>query len=107
MTSAGPTTPSAAKTITEHEAQEVDRANATGRTTGGVRPRPVALAERWDRWAALSQENGFVPLTPGWPNDPETVEEARAHPEVFAHKSVGQVATHSRESSGDWPGRPR
>jgi pimeloyl-ACP methyl ester carboxylesterase len=37
---------------------------------------------------------GFAALTPGWPDDPETVEEANAHPEVFAHKSVGQVADH-------------
>ena len=28
------------------------------------------------------------------PDDPDTVEEANAHPEVFAHKSVGQVADH-------------
>jgi pimeloyl-ACP methyl ester carboxylesterase len=33
-------------------------------------------------------------LTPGWPDDPDTVEEANAHPEVFAHKTVGQVADH-------------
>jgi pimeloyl-ACP methyl ester carboxylesterase len=33
-------------------------------------------------------------LTPGWPDDPETVEEAKAHPEVFAGKTIGQVADH-------------
>jgi pimeloyl-ACP methyl ester carboxylesterase len=33
-------------------------------------------------------------LTPGWPDDPETVEEAAEHPEVFAGKSIGQVADH-------------
>jgi pimeloyl-ACP methyl ester carboxylesterase len=31
-------------------------------------------------------------LTPGWPDDPETVDDANAHPEVFAHKGVGDVA---------------
>src|SRR5439155_796693 len=31
---------------------------------------------------------------PGWPDDPETVSEAKAHPEVFAGKKVGQVADH-------------
>jgi non-heme chloroperoxidase len=35
-----------------------------------------------------------VALTPGWPDDPETVEEATEHPEVFAGKSIGQVADH-------------
>ena len=34
---------------------------------------------------------------PGWPDDPETVEEANANPEVFAHKTVGQVADHFAE----------
>ncbi|MBS0297262.1 MAG: alpha/beta hydrolase [Proteobacteria bacterium] len=81
-------------TITEHEAQAVDRANATGR-------RPVMfihglwlLPSSWDRWAALFEEAGYVALTPGWPDDPETVAEANAHPEVMAKKTVGQVADH-------------
>jgi pimeloyl-ACP methyl ester carboxylesterase len=38
------------------------------------------------------EEAGFVAVSPGWPDDPETVEEAKEHPEVFAHKSVGQIA---------------
>ena len=37
---------------------------------------------------------GYVALTPGWPNDPETTTEASEHPEAFAHKSIGQVASH-------------
>jgi len=36
-------------------------------------------------------------LTPGWPDDPETVREANAKPEVFAHKTIGQVADHFDE----------
>ncbi len=31
-------------------------------------------------------------LTPGWPDDPETVAEAREHPEVFAGKGIGEIA---------------
>ena len=38
--------------------------------------------------------SGYTTLTPGWPDDPETVEEAKEHPEVFARKSVGDVADH-------------
>jgi pimeloyl-ACP methyl ester carboxylesterase len=38
-----------------------------------------------------------VPLTPGWPDDPETVAEAKENPEVFAHKSIGQIADHFGE----------
>jgi pimeloyl-ACP methyl ester carboxylesterase len=42
----------------------------------------------------MFEEAGFTALTPGWPDDPETVTEANANPEVFAHKSVGQVVDH-------------
>ena len=52
------------------------------------------LPSSWDRWAKVFEDNGYVALTPGWPDDPETVEEAAAHPEVFAGKSIGQVADH-------------
>jgi pimeloyl-ACP methyl ester carboxylesterase len=52
------------------------------------------LPSRWDRWAAFFEEDDFVALTPGWPDDPLTVEEAKAHPEVFAGKSIGDVADH-------------
>jgi non-heme chloroperoxidase len=36
-------------------------------------------------------------VTPSWPDDPETIEEARARPEVFAGKTLGQVADHVEE----------
>ncbi|HTQ05338.1 MAG TPA: alpha/beta hydrolase [Polyangiaceae bacterium] len=85
---------STAKTITEHEANEVARANSTGK-------RPVVfvhglwlLPSSWERWAQRFEEAGYVALTPGWPDDPETTDQAKAHPEVFANKTVGQVADH-------------
>jgi pimeloyl-ACP methyl ester carboxylesterase len=53
------------------------------------------LPSSWDRWAATFEEAGYAALTPGWPDDPETVQEAKAHPEVFAGKSVGQVADYA------------
>jgi non-heme chloroperoxidase len=53
------------------------------------------LPSSWDRWAAAFEEAGYAALTPGWPDDPETVQEAKAHPEVFAGKSVGQVADYA------------
>jgi non-heme chloroperoxidase len=52
------------------------------------------LPSSWDRWAAFFEEDDFVALTPGWPDDPLTVEEANAHPETFAGKSIGDVADH-------------
>ena len=52
------------------------------------------------------EEAGYTALTPGWPDDPETVEEANAHPEVFAHKSVGQVADHFGDVIGQLNKKP-
>jgi pimeloyl-ACP methyl ester carboxylesterase len=52
------------------------------------------LASSWERWADHFTRSGFAPVTPGWPDDPATVAEANAHPEVFARKTVGQVADH-------------
>ncbi|WP_326595828.1 alpha/beta hydrolase [Streptomyces sp. NBC_01803] len=52
------------------------------------------LPSSWERWARVFESAGYAPLTPGWPDDPDTVAEANAHPEVFAGKSVGQVADH-------------
>jgi non-heme chloroperoxidase len=81
-------------TITDHEALQVDRANKTGLQPVVFVHGLWLLPSSWDRWAAMFEEAGFTALTPGWPDDPETVTEANAHPEVFAHKTVGQVADH-------------
>jgi non-heme chloroperoxidase len=83
-----------AQTITEHELAQCERANATGRTPVVFVHGLWLLPSSWDRWAQLFEDNGYVAMTPGWPDDPDTVEEAAEHPEVFAGKSVGQVADH-------------
>jgi non-heme chloroperoxidase len=90
-------TSTAPATITEHEEEQVARANATGQTPVVFVHGLWLLPSSWDRWAAVFEEAGFTALTPGWPDDPETVEEANAHPEVLAHKTVGQVADHFEE----------
>ena len=84
-------------TITEHEAEEAERANATGLTPVVFIHGLWLLPSSWERWASLFEEAGYAALTPGWPDDPETVEEAAEHPEVFAHKTIGQVADHYEE----------
>jgi pimeloyl-ACP methyl ester carboxylesterase len=74
--------------------QQIDRANATGRTPVVFIHGLWLLPSSWDRWATVFEDAGYAPLSPGWPDDPDTVEEANAHPEVFAGKTVGQVADH-------------
>ena len=94
MTTPSMSTPT---TIVEHEAEQVRRANATGLQSVVFVHGLWLLPTSWDRWAALFEAEGYTALTPGWPDDPETVADAKAHPEVFASKTVGQVADHFEE----------
>jgi pimeloyl-ACP methyl ester carboxylesterase len=80
--------------ITQHEEEQVEAANASDRTPVVFVHGLWLLPNSWDRWSAVFEEAGYAALTPGWPDDPETVEEASAHSEVFAHKTVKQVADH-------------
>jgi non-heme chloroperoxidase len=80
--------------IPQHTLDEVTAVNAGGRTPVVFIHGLWLLPSSWDRWAEVFDDAGYAPLTPGWPDDPDTVEEANAHPEVFAGKTVGQVADH-------------
>jgi pimeloyl-ACP methyl ester carboxylesterase len=80
--------------ITEHEQQELDAARSSGRTPVVFVHGLWLLPSSWDRWRQVFDDAGYVTLAPGWPDDPETVADATAHPEVFARKTVGDVADH-------------
>jgi pimeloyl-ACP methyl ester carboxylesterase len=84
-------------TLTDREAAQVDAANASGRTPVVFIHGLWLLPSSWDRWAEVFAQAGYAPLTPSWPDDPETYEEATANPQVFAGKTVGQVADHVAE----------
>ena len=84
-------------TITKRELDQVDKANMSGKRAVVFVHGLWLLPTSWDRWAKLFQAAGFATLTPGWPDDPETVESANAQPEVMANKSIGQVADHFGE----------
>jgi len=86
--------PDAAEELSVDTMDEIATANATGRSPVVFIHGLWLLPSSWDRWAALFEEAGYAPLTPGWPDDPPTVEAANAHPELFARKSIGQVAGH-------------
>src|SRR5256886_698276 len=81
-------------TVTKQEQAQVDKANASGKTPVVFVHGLWLLPSSWDRWAKHFEGAGFAALTPGWPDDPDTVQEAKEHPDVFAKKSIGQVADH-------------
>jgi pimeloyl-ACP methyl ester carboxylesterase len=83
--------------ITEYEAAEVAKANASGNTPVVFIHGLWLLPSSWDRWAEVFEEAGYAPVKPTWPDDPRTVEEARANPDVFAGKTLGAIAEHTAE----------
>ncbi|WP_409469274.1 alpha/beta hydrolase [Streptomyces sp. HC307] len=85
---------------TVNDLEQIARINAGDRTPVVFVHGLWLLPSSWDRWAAVFEEAGYAPLTPGWPDDPDTVAEANAHPEVFAGKSVGQVTDHFADLIG-------
>jgi non-heme chloroperoxidase len=93
-------------TITEHEQEQIERANATSLAPVVFVHGLWLLPSSWDRWAEAFEAAGYTALTPGWPDDPETVDEANEHPEVFAHKTIKQVADHFDDVIGALDRKP-
>jgi non-heme chloroperoxidase len=94
------------QSVMASEAEQVQRANESGLQPVVFIHGLWLLPSSWDRWAAVFEEAGYTALSPGWPDDPDTVEEANAHPEVFAHKTVGQVADHFADVIGRLEKKP-
>jgi non-heme chloroperoxidase len=83
--------------ISERENREIEAANASGNTPVVFIHGLWLLPSSWANWADFFTQAGYAPLTPDWPDDPETVAEARANPDVFAKKTLKQVADHTTE----------
>jgi pimeloyl-ACP methyl ester carboxylesterase len=83
--------------ISEREAQQVEKANSSGRTPIVLIHGLWVLPSSWDNWVGYFEQEGYAGLTPDWPDDPESVEVARAEPEVLAKKTLNQVADHTAE----------
>jgi non-heme chloroperoxidase len=83
--------------ISERENREIEEANASGHTPVVLIHGLWLLPSSWDSWVDFFEQAGYAPLTPDWPDDPATVEQARATPEVFAGKTLEQVADHTTE----------
>lgn len=89
-----------------HVDQQIADANASGRTPVVFIHGLWLLPSSWDPWAEVFAEAGYAPVEAPWPDDPDTVEEANAHPEVMAKKTVGQVADSIGELIGHLDKKP-
>jgi pimeloyl-ACP methyl ester carboxylesterase len=81
--------------------------------TGPAAPRPVVFihglwlhASSWQPWVELFREEGYAPVAPGWPGDPATVEEARAHADDLADHGIDEVVEHYATLIGQLPDKP-
>ncbi|WP_219461814.1 alpha/beta hydrolase [Nonomuraea rhizosphaerae] len=91
---------------TSHDVERIEQANASGRTPVVFVHGLWLLPSSWDRWGEVFAEAGYTPIALGWPDDPETVSEAKEHPEVFANKTVGQIADHIESLISKLSARP-
>src|SRR3954466_2911842 len=115
MTSAA-TSESEATSVSTIDIEQVDRANASGLQPVVFVHGLWLLPSSWDRWAAAVEEAGYTALTPRWPDDPALppggaddpapAADPTPTPDVFAHKTVGQVADHFEEVSGGLDPKP-
>jgi pimeloyl-ACP methyl ester carboxylesterase len=92
--------------ITERESQQIEKANASGNTPIVLIHGLWVLPSSWNNWVDYFEQEGYAGLTPDWPDDPETVEEARANPDVLAKKKLKQVADHTAEVIGELQQKP-
>jgi pimeloyl-ACP methyl ester carboxylesterase len=92
--------------ISERESREVEAANASGAAPVVFIHGLWLLPGSWASWAGFFKQAGYAPLTPDWPDDPGTVEEARANPDVLARKTLKQVAGHTAGVIGKLEKKP-
>lgn len=63
-------------------------------------------ASSWDPWLQLFRDVGYEPIAPGWPGEPATVQEARAHPDLVANMSIDDATAHFAEIIGSLDAKP-
>jgi non-heme chloroperoxidase len=81
--------------ISDRENREIQAANASGNTPVVFIHGLWLLPSSWANWADFFTQAGYAPLTPDWPGDPDTVDQARANPDVLAKKTLKQIADHT------------
>jgi len=92
--------------ITSREQQQIDQANASERTPVVLIHGLWLLPNSWDSWTGFFEEAGYAAVAPGWPGDPESVQEAKANPDLFARQTLGGTAEHYADVVGKLTKKP-
>lgn len=92
--------------LTLTETKEISRANDSGLQPVVFVHGLWLLPSSWAPWRAHFEAAGYTALAPGWPDDPATVEEARANPGVFANKTIKAITAHFADAIGQLKRKP-
>jgi non-heme chloroperoxidase len=92
--------------ITAREQQQIDQANTSERTPVVLIHGLWLLANSWDSWTGFLEEAGYAAVAPGWPGDPESVQEAKANPDLVARQTLAATADHVAEVIGKLTKKP-
>lgn len=84
-------------TVTANEAEQVRRANESGRQPVVLVHGLWLLAGSWDGWKQYFEDRGYAAIAIDWPGDQGSYAEAHAHPDSLAGTSVPDVADHIEE----------
>ena len=93
-------------TLTARELEDIAEANHTGLQPVVFVHGLWLLASSWDNWRKLFEGRGYTTIAPGWPDDPQTVEDADRNPEVFAQKHLQQVTDYYIDAIGQLNKKP-
>ncbi len=63
-------------------------------------------ARSWEDWIDAFTAAGYDASAPGWPGDPDTVEEAREHPDLIADHGIDDVVAHYADVIAGLPAKP-
>lgn len=63
-------------------------------------------ATSWSAWVECFSQAGYESTAPGWPHEPATVADARAHPDAVAGIGIDDVTNHYASMIEDLPQAP-
>jgi len=100
------TTETTERTVTEHEAAQVERANALKATPIVFVHGLWLLPSSWERWVTLFEERGYAAVTPGWGTIPKRSPRPESTPRCSRAKGSPRSPTTRKRSSAAWIGSP-
>ncbi len=63
-------------------------------------------ASSWNPWLTLFRNEGYDPIAPGWPAEPDTVSAAREQPDIVADRGIDDIAAHFKAIIESLPAAP-